>query len=129
MELKDYTNAQLLDELRRRLKVENPTERRTPAKPEYAILKGTVVRIANTNKAFTHWVFFVRFDEEDRVKFNLLDQQFLSDEGVRVSLYPGKFKKDNPPKVGDRVLIRDRITKCSPKFVLSTSRIIEVVNE
>lgn len=128
MELKDYTTIQLLDELRRRAK-EAPTERKAPAKPEYAILKGTVIRVANTTRAFTHWVFFVKFDEEDAQKFNLLDQQLLKAEGVKVSLYPGKFRKDNSPKVGDKVIVRDRITKASPKFVLSTSRIMEVINE
>lgn len=125
MELKDYTTIQLLDELKRRFKIENPTERKAPAKPEYAIIKGTIVRVAKPREAFSSWVFFVRFDEEDAKKFN----QPVDNDGVKVALYPGKFKKDYAPKEGDRVIVRDRLTKASPKFVLISSRIMEIINE
>ena len=125
MELQDYTTLQLLNELKRRFKAENPTERKAPAKPEYAIAKGTIARIANTDKAFTHWVFYVHFDETDVEAHSLP----VAANGIKVSLYPGKFRKDNPPKVGDRVIIRCRITKTSPKFNLYKARIMEVINE
>lgn len=128
MELKDYTTIQLLDELKRRFREQNPIERKI-SKPEYAVLKAKVVRITGTDRAFTHWSFFVKFDEEDVEKFNSVDQAPFSPVGIRVPLYSGKFKKDNPPKIGDVVIVRDRLTKASPKFTLSSSRIMEVVNE
>lgn len=123
--LSEYTTLQLLDELKRRFKVDNPVERKPQPKPEYVCITGVIEQILNTKDAFCRWKYVVRFTQEDAVKHDFAEA--LGAELTRViTRYPGRFRRDNAPKIGDKVVIRDRLTKSKPRLTLATARIYEI---
>lgn len=125
-DLSEYSTLQLLDELKRRFKVENPVERKPTPKPEYICVIGEIVQIRNTKDAFCRWSYVVRFSQEDADRYGFA-ATLEADLTRIISRYPGKFRRDNAPQVGDKVVIRDRLTKSKPRFTPATARIYEIV--
>lgn len=126
-QLSEYTTLQLLDELKRRFKADNPVERKPRPKPEYVCLIGEIMQIRNTRDAFCRWSYVVKFSQEDVDLYGIASS--LDPELSRaITRYPGKFRRDNAPKVGDKVIIRDRLTKSKPRFTPATARIYEIVS-
>ena len=125
-DLSEYTTLQLLDELKRRFKVDNPVKRKPQPKPEYICVIAEVIQIRNTKDAFCRWIYVVRFSKEDVERYGLASS-VDSEYSRNITRYPGMFRRDNAPKVGDMVIIRDRLTKSKPCFTPATARIYKVI--
>lgn len=127
-ELKDYTDEELRNELKRRA-----VERRkdTPREIVYVEFEATIKKVDNilyTNfygkgqhkyKAFSLW----RYILED---WNL-DRGHSTIESRGFELQPNTFKKNEAPQVGDRVKLRYRRTKCNESFDIWKTKIVEIV--
>jgi hypothetical protein len=125
-ELKDYTEEELRQELKRRV-----LERRknTPRRIEYVEFEATVSRVINTwsnyqgrefKNPFILWTYLVKDCSSE-----LADAR----PEKRYKLKSGVFNKGNAPKVGDRVRLRYRRTKGRFESVdLAKARITEIVN-
>lgn len=117
MTLQDFTTDELRAELKRRA-----TEARKAANanrdrnPKYLYADGTVIKVYDTscgkNRPFSEWQFKVRIDEEYVVKYGI--QSWGKERDLDVNR--AKFKKHNAPKVGDRVRLKCRVTKGSPRW-------------
>ncbi len=116
MTLQDYTTDELRAELKRRA-----TEARKAAnvnrdrKAKYLYAEGTVIEVYNDScgrkRPFSEWRFRVRIDDEYATKLNIQSWNIDSCHNVDRA----KFKKSTAPKEGDRVRLKCRITKDSPR--------------
>ena len=125
-ELKDYTEEELRQELKRRV-----LERRknTPKRIEYVEFEATVSRVVNTwsncqgrefKYPFVLWTYQVK-----DCSIALANVRPEND----YKLKGGVFNKGNAPKVGDRVGLRYRRTKGRLESVdLARARITEILN-
>ena len=127
-ELKDYTDDELREELKRRA-----VERRkdTPREIVYVEFEATIKKVDNiycTNfygkgqhkyKAFSLWKYIL----ED---WNL-DREHSTIESRGFELKPNTFKKNEAPQVGDRVKLRYRRTKGNECFDIWKAKIVEII--
>lgn len=128
MTLQDYTTDELRAELKRRA-----TEARKAAnasrdrKHKYMYAEGTVITVHNTSGGrklpFSDWSFKVRIDDEYVTKLNIQTWNIDSYHNVDRT----KFKKYNTPKEGDRVRLKCRITKDSPRWNMFHQPIIDEI--
>lgn len=125
-ELKDYTDDELRDELKRRA-----IERRknTPREIVYVEFQATIVRVDNTlgykcggeikYKPFVFWKY--RLTD---CSYELANAQQWNDYYLK----QGSFKRDNAPQIGDRVRVRYRRTKKQKEcFDLIKAKIVEII--
>lgn len=127
-ELKDYTDDELRDELKRRA-----IERRknTPREIVYVEFEATIVSVDNTlgykYNGDTKYIPFCFW------KYRIKDCSLEFANGYPWNDYynkQGVFKRDNSPKIGDRVKLRYRKTKCGNEiFCLQKAKIIEIINK
>ena len=129
-ELKDYTDEELRNELKRRA-----VERRkdTPREIVYVEFEATIKKVDNilcTNfygkglhkyKAFSLWKYVI----EDWTLTCPNANQILT--GRRLELKQGLFKRSDSPQVGDRVKLRYRRTKCNESFDIWKAKIVEII--
>ena len=125
-DLKDYTDEELRQELKRRV-----VERRknTPRKIEYVEFEATVSRVDNLRcnylgteykRPFLLWTYKVK-DCSYGLASTCLENEYKLKGGV--------FNKSNAPKEGDRVKLRYRRTKGRFESVdLSMAKIVGIVN-
>lgn len=124
-ELKDYTEEELREELKRRV-----LERRknTPRRIEYVEFEATVCGISNTwsnyqGREFKYPFVLWTYQVED-CSIALANVRPEND----YKLKGGVFNKGNAPKVGDRVRLRYRRTKGRLESVdLARARITEIL--
>lgn len=127
-DLKDYTDDELRDELKRRVK-----ERRKNQKYEitYVEFEATIDSVDNTlgykcngETKYTPFCFW---------KYRIKDCSLELANGYPWIDYTNKhgcFKRDNSPKIGDRVKLRYRKTKCGNEvFCLRKAKIVEIINK
>ena len=125
-ELKDYTDDQLREELKRRA-----IERRksTPREIVYKEFEATVAKLDNIKcerwdgsiayKPFQFWRYRLTDCTSDLANQHLLNDYYLKHN---------VFKRDNAPKVGDRVKLRYRRTKKGHEvFDLNKAKIVEII--
>lgn len=124
-DLKDYTDEELRQELKRRV-VEQ--RRNIPRKIEYVEFEATVSGVDNIGRNFLGTEFkrpFILWTY--KVEDCSLDLAAGYPEN-EYKLKAGVFNKGNAPKVGDRVKLRYRRTKGRFESVdMSRARIMEVV--
>lgn len=123
MKLEDYTTEQLRAELARRNKLARENARKEGAnKPKYIVTDGVVKRVLNDKGPFYRKKWEVEVSEE-----------FANEHGIKqvltYALLGGAFTKDTAPKVGDKVVLRCRLTKARPRFTQSQVRITDINNE
>lgn len=123
MKLEDYTTEQLRAELARRNKLARENARKEGAnKPKYIVTDGVVKRVLNDKGPFYHKKWEVEVSEE-----------FANEHGIKqvltYALLGGAFTKDTAPKVGDKVVLRCRLTKARPRFTQGQARITDINNE
>lgn len=128
MKLKDYTDDELREELKRRA-----VERRkdTPREIVYVEFEATIKEIDNIcmadyygkglrkYKAFSLWKYII----EDWT----LDREHSTIESRGFELKPNTFKKNEAPQVGDRVKLRYRRTKGYECFDIWKAKIVEII--
>ena len=125
-ELKDYTDDQLREELKRRA-----IERRknTPREIVYKEFEATVAELYNIKckrldgsiayKPFCFWRYRLSACTSDLANQHLWNDYYLEHN---------VFKRDNAPKVGDRVKLRYRRTKKGHEvFDLNKAKIVEII--
>lgn len=129
-ELKDYTDDELREELKRRA---NERRKDTPREIVYVEFEATIKEIDNIfmadyygkglhkYKAFSLWKYVI----EDWTLTCPNANQILT--GRRLELKQGIFKRDDSPKIGDRVKLRYRRTRCNESFDIWKTKIIEIV--
>lgn len=129
-ELKDYTDDELREELKRRA-----VERRKDTHREtiYIEFEATIKKVDNiycTNfygkgqhkyKVFSLWKYIIEDWNLDCPNAN----QILT--GRRLELKQGLFKRNDSPQVGDRVKLRYRRTKGYESFDIWKAKIVEVI--
>lgn len=129
-ELKDYTDDELREELKRRAE-----ERRkdTPREIVYVEFEATIKEIDNIfmadyygkglhkYKAFSLWKYVI----EDWTLTCPNANQILT--GRRLELKQGIFKRDDSPQIGDRVKLRYRRTKGCESFDIWKTKIVEII--
>lgn len=129
-ELKDYTDDELREELKRRA-----VERRkdTPREIVYVEFEATIKEIDNIfmknyygdglhkYKAFSLWKYYI----EDWTLNCPNANQILT--GRRLELKQGLFKRNDSPQVGDRVKLRYRRTKGSECFDIWKAKVVEII--
>lgn len=127
-ELKNFTDEELRQELKRR-----SAERRKNQKHEikYIEFDAIVKRIYNvqycssngsiTYKPFVSWKYQVDNCSYEFARVNKHINEFY--------LKKGCFKRDNAPKIGDKVKLRYRRTKGYEGFDLYKAKIVEIVND
>lgn len=118
MTLQDYTTDELRAELKRRA-----TEARKAAnvsrdrKAKYLYAEGTVINVYGSNcgykRPFSEWRFMVLLDDKYIIAYNIPSYQ-RSGRDYRVNR--AKFNKTTAPKEGDRVRLKCRVTKDSPRW-------------
>ena len=127
-ELKDYTDDELREELKRRA-----IERRknSPRETIYIEFEANIKKVDNiycTNfygkgqhkyKVFSLW----RYILEDWT----LDREHNTIESRGFELKPNTFKKNEAPQVGDRVKLRYRRTKGYECFDIWKAKIVEIL--
>lgn len=129
--LQDFTTDELRAELKRRA-----TEARKAAnanrdrKAKYLYAEGTVTNVHNTSSGrrlpFADWSFKVHIDDEYATKHNIKSW----DIERYLSVNRANIKKSNAPKEGDRVRLKCRVTKDSPRWNMFCQPIIdEVITE
>lgn len=126
--LQDFTTDELRAELKRRAaesrKAANATRDR---KHKYLYAEGTVVNVRNTSGGrrlpFADWSFKVHIDDECATKLNIQTWNIDSYHTVNRA----KFKKSNAPKEGDRVRLKCRVTKDSPRWNMFHQPIIDEI--
>ena len=125
-ELKDYTDEQLREELKRRAR-----ERRanTPREIVYKEFEATVALLDNVifekldgsmkYRPFQFWRYRLTDCTSDLANQHLWNDYYLKHN---------VFKLDNAPKVGDRVKLRYRKTKKGHEvFDLNKAKIVEII--
>ena len=123
MELRDYTTEQLKAELKRRTDEERQRKRAMGIRvPTYEYARGKVVSVSNSG-AFTSWRWKVEICDEDMKRLGIASVHKRSSYTILIK----EFTKATAPQVGDTVLLRNRITKNSPKFVVTSAKICEIV--
>lgn len=129
-QLSDYTDEELRNELKRRA-----VERRkdTPREIVYVEFEATIKEIDNIfmadyygkglhkYKAFSLWKYVI----EDWTLTCPNANQILT--GRRLELKQGIFKRDDSPKIGDRVKLRYRRTRCNESFDIWKTKIVEII--
>lgn len=95
-ELHEFTVDELLGELRRRM-----TETK-PHKVEYASVQGIVLEASDS--PLCRRVYKVEYEKDSKKEVGLF------------RLIGGKFRVDTAPDVGDRVVLRHRLTKRTTEF-------------
>lgn len=119
MTLQEYTTEELKAELKRRSDIEKAERRKNrDYKAKYLYATGVVDNIS-------HKRFFVKLDKK------YIDEYEIPFYKIYVSykLDKTKIKKADEPKIGDRVRLRCRITKSSPKWNFFIEPFIEAVIE
>lgn len=123
MELRDYTTEQLKAELKRRTDEERQRKRAMGIRvPNYEYARGKVVSVSNSG-AFTSWCWKVEICDEDMKRLGIASVHKRSSYTILIK----EFTKATAPQTGDIVLLRKRITKNSPKFVVTSAKICEIV--
>lgn len=129
-ELKDYTDDELRNELKRRA---NERRKDTPREIVYVEFEATIKEIDNIfmadyygkglhkYKAFSLWKYVI----EDWTLTCPNANQILT--GRRLELKQGIFKRDDSPKIGDRVKLRYRRTRCNESFDIWKTKIVEII--
>lgn len=124
-ELKDYTDDQLREELKRRAK-----ERRanTPREIVYKEFEAYIVQINNVKQKYNGHTSYLPF-EQWSYKVDGIVSDFPSINRSKVyKSARGVFKKDTAPRVGDRVKLRYRKRKNSYEgFEMDNARIVEII--
>lgn len=124
-DLQNYTDDELREELKRRA-----TERRknTPREIVYKEFEATIVEIHNVKQKYNGHTSYLPLGQWSyRVGNIVSDFPRIHCKDV-YKLARGVFKKDNAPKVGDRVKLRYRRRKESYEgFDMDKARIVEVV--
>ena len=127
-ELKNFSDEELRQELKRR-----SAERRKNQKHEikYIEFDATIKSIDNvksyspdesiTYKPFVFWKYEVDNCSNELVRRNKHVNEFYLKQGC--------FKRDNAPKIGDKVKLRYRRTKSDEIFDLYKAKIVEIVND
>lgn len=128
MTLQDFTTDELRAELKRRA-----TEARKAAnvsrdrKAKYLYAEGTVIKVhdggCGRKLPFSEWRFKVHIDDEYATKLNIQTWNIDSYHDVDHA----KFKKSNAPKEGDRVRLKCRVTKDSPRWNMFHQPIIDEI--
>lgn len=125
--LQNYTDDQLREELKRRA-----IERRknTPREIVYKEFEATIVQVYNIKQKYNGHTYYLPFEKWSyRVNEITSDFERMCYNNV-YKLARGIFKKDNAPKVGDRVKLRYRRTKSGYEgFDMDKARIVEVIKE
>lgn len=89
--------------------------------------EGTVIEVYNDScgrkRPFSEWRFRVRIDDEYATKLNIQSWNIDSCHNVDRA----KFKKSTAPKEGDRVRLKCRITKDSPRWNMFHQPIIDEI--
>lgn len=129
-ELKDYTDEELRNELKRRA---NERRKDTPREIVYVEFEATIKEIDNIfmadyygkglhkYKAFSLWKYII----EDWTLICPNANQILT--GRRLELKQGLFKRSDSPQVGDRVKLRYRRTKGYECFDIWKAKIVEII--
>lgn len=128
MELKDFTDEELREELKRRVK-----ERRKSQKHEinYVEFEATICGVDNTSgyksNGDTKYISFCFW------KYQLTDCTLEIANVYHYNYYynkQGVFRRDNSPQIGDRVKLRYRKTKCGSEFFcLQKAKIVEIIKK
>lgn len=122
MRLEDYTTDQLRAELARRNKLAREAARKNSEnKPKYITIDGIVKRVLNDKGPFSRKKWEVEIPEDFANEHKI--KQVLT-----YGLLGGAFTKDTAPKVGDKVILRCRLTKACPRFTQGQARIISITN-
>lgn len=128
--LKDYTDEELRNELKRRA---NERRKDTPREIVYVEFEATIKEIDNIfmenyygkglhkYKAFSLWKYVI----EDWTLTCPNANQILT--GRRLELKQGLFKRNDSPQVGDRVKLRYRRTKCNESFDIWKTKIVGII--
>lgn len=120
-----YSDEELREELKRRAR-----ERRanTPREIVYKEFEATIVQVYNVKQKYNGHTSHLPFEQWSyRVGNIVSDFPRIHCKDV-YKLARGVFKKDNAPKVGDRVKLRYRRRKESYEgFDMDKARIVEVV--
>lgn len=120
MKLEDYSTDQLREELKRRACLARAAARQAGSnKPTYVTTEGIVKEILFNNGPFCHKKWVVEVSEEF-AKENHIQRE------LTYALMGGAFTKDTAPKVGDKVVLRCRITKQRTRFNQGDARIIGI---
>jgi len=127
-ELRNFTDEELRQELKRR-----SAERRKNQKHEikYIEFDATIKSIDNVKyynpdgsinyKPFVFWKYEVDNCSYEFARINKHINEFYTKQGC--------FKRDNAPKIGDKVKLRYRRTKGGEIFDLCKAKIVEIVND
>ena len=125
-ELKDYTDDELREELKRRA---NERRKDTPREIVYVEFEATIKEIDNIfmadyygkglhkYKVFSLWKYVI----EDWTLACPNANQILT--GRRIELKQGLFKRNDSAQIGDRVKLRYRRTKCNESFDIWKTKI------
>lgn len=126
-ELADYTDDELREELKRRAMYRRAN---TPREINYVEFEATIKSVDNIRsnhplairqyKPFAFWKYRLSNCSIDIANKHEWNDYYLKQ---------GVFKKDNAPKLGDRVKLRYRRTKKQKEvFDLNKAKIIEIIN-
>lgn len=128
-ELKNFTDEELRQELKRRSAERRKNQKHKIKYIEFdAIVKsiynvqycspdGTII----TYKPFVSWKYKVDNCSNELARRNKHVNEFYLKQGC--------FKRDNAPKIGDKVKLRYRRTKKDEIFDLYRAKIVEIVND
>lgn len=127
--IQDYTTDELRAELKRRA-----TEARKAAnvnrdrKAKYLYAEGTVIKVYNDScgrkRPFSEWRFMVLLEDKYIIAYNIPSYQR---SGSDYCVNRAKFNKTTAPKEGDRVRLKCRITKDSPRWNMFHLPIIDEI--
>lgn len=124
-ELQNYTDEQLRDELKRRA-----IERRknTPREIVYKEFEATIVEVLNVRQKYNGHTSYLPF-EQWSYRVNDVTSDLVRLHGKNVyKLARGIFKKDDAPRVGDRVKLRYRKRKYGYEGLdIDKTRIVEII--
>lgn len=120
-----YSDEELREELKRRARERRANTPREIVQKEF---EATVVQIYNVKQKYNGHTSYLPFEQWSyRVNDVTSDLVRMSYKDV-YKLARGVFKKDNAPKVGDRVKLRYRRTKKGYEgFDMDKARIVEVI--
>lgn len=123
MKLEDYSTEALREELKRRANLARANARKDGSnKPVYVTTEGVVKKVLNDKGPFSHKKWLVEVSEE------FAEENQIQRE-LTYALLGGAFTKDTAPKVGDKVVLRCRLTRARPKFTQGRARITDINNE
>lgn len=128
MTLQDFTTDELRAELKRRaVEARKSANVNRDRKAKYLYAEGTVITVHNTSGGrklpFSEWSFKVHIDDEYATKLNI--QSWNIDSYHSVSR--ANFKKSTAPNEGDRVRLKCRVTKDSPRWNMFHQPIIDEI--